>query len=51
MSPRRLVTALVVTCLLGACGMKGPLYLPANPPEAPAAKADAPTTPPEDNRK
>lgn len=39
---RNLFVALSITCLLSACGLKGPLYLPDQKPGAkPAATAPA----------
>jgi len=39
----RIVTSLALVSALGACGYKGPLYLPP-PPEAPDASLTAPPT-------
>lgn len=38
----RVVTFLFLPALLGACGQKGPLYLPADPPPATKAVPAAP---------
>jgi len=40
----RIVATLAATLALGACGYKGPLYLP--PDDAQATPADTPTEPP-----
>jgi predicted small lipoprotein YifL len=45
---RTLVTTVLLTLLLSACGIKGPLYLP--PPEPAAAPPPAPAPSPAEKR-
>jgi len=49
---RKTVLLLLAAALLPACGLKGPLYLPAQKPAAssPAATAPAPGTQPDDKQ-
>lgn len=49
---RKPVLLLLASTLLPACGLKGPLYLPAQKPAAspPAAAATAPGTQPDDKQ-
>ncbi len=51
-SMRKSVLLLLVAALLPACGLKGPLYLPAQKPAAnpPAAAAPAPGVQPDDKQ-
>lgn len=49
---RKFVLLIFAAVLLPACGLKGPLYLPAQKPAAasPAAAAPAPGTQPDDKQ-
>lgn len=42
------ISLLAIASMIGACGRKGPLYLPPESPEpAPAATSDVPAVPPQ----
>jgi predicted small lipoprotein YifL len=42
MNPASLAALLLATVLLAACGNKGPLYLPEEPPQDPKKQGPAP---------